>query len=254
MSDSGGDRAPLMDFVDLLESLTSDFDVNEVLQQIFEHARRAMPVVSVAVLLGDAAGRPGVVSMDERSDRLEMLQLDIDDGPCLECLHTGRAVSATDLTSAPTRWHRWSQMALARGYGSAYSTPLVDRSRRVGALNLFAKTPHALRADDLRTAQALAHLATLAVVTRRDGRLVDQLQRALDSRVVIEQAKGILSRHPDLEMDSAFELMRRVARTTNTKLTTVAARVVDGSIDAENVLSAFDRPGVDRAARASAAG
>ncbi len=239
---ANGVGPPLAQFVGLLGSLTSDFDVNEVLQQTFEHAHAAMPVSGVAVVLGDAAGRPGVVSMDQPNETLEVLQLDTDEGPCLECFRTGRPVVAPDLSEAPARWHQWSQGAISQGFRSAYSTPMVDRSRTVGALNLFAGQPHALRGEDLVIAQALAYLATLAVVTRRDGQLVDQLQRALDSRVVIEQAKGILSRHVDLDMNAAFQLLRRLARTTNIKLLTVAERVVDGSVSAEEMLAAFGRP------------
>ena len=226
--------------VDLLGTLTDDFDLDEFFQRVFEHARRRLPVSAVALVLGNTAGRPGVVPIDHASDVLEGLQLDSDEGPCLDCLRTGKPVVTDDLADGDVRWRPWSDQALARGYRSAYSTPLLDRSGPIGAFNLFCDRTHALDATDLTLAQALAHLMTIAIGAHRSGKLVDQLQTALDSRVVIEQAKGALAGHRDLDVDTAFELMRRLARRTNTKLTTVAERVIDGSVDADTLMRAFD--------------
>lgn len=236
------DTAPLAGVVDLLGTLTGDFDLDEYFQRVFEHARTRMPVSAVALVLGDSAGRPGVVSMDQASEDLEELQLDTNEGPCLDCFHTGKPVAAPDLAHAEPRWRDWTDAATARGYRSAYSTPLVSRSIPIGALNVFSDREDALDPGHLLLAQALADTTTIAIVTRRSGQLVDQLQQALDSRVVIEQAKGILAGHPDLDLDQAFDLLRRLARTTNSKLTLVAAKVVDGSVTAEAILAAFGRP------------
>lgn len=234
--------ASLAGVADLLSTLTGDFDLDEFFQRVFEHAAARMPVTAVAVVLGDSAGRPGVVSMDQASEDLEELQLDTNEGPCLDCFHTGKPVTAPDLSHAEPRWAAWTDAATARGYRSAYSTPLVSRSVPIGALNVFSDRVDALEPVHLLLAQALADITTVAVVTRRSGQLVDQLQQALDSRVVIEQAKGILAGHPDLDLDQAFDLLRKLARTTNSKLTLVAAKVVDGSVTAEAVLAAFGRP------------
>ena len=236
------DTGALAGVAHLLGALTGDYDLDEYFQQVFEHARAHMPVTAVALVLGDSAGRPGVVSMDQASEDLEELQLDTNEGPCLDCFHTGKPVVAPDLAHAEPRWRAWTDAATARGYRSAYSTPLVSRSVPVGALNVFSDREGALDPAHLLLAQALADITTVAIVTRRSGQLVDQLQQALDSRVVIEQAKGILAGHPDLDLDQAFDLLRRLARTSNSKLTLVAAKVVDGSVTAEALLAAFGRP------------
>lgn len=236
------DTPVLAGVVDLLAALTGDFDLDEFFQQVFELASARMPVTAVALVLGDSAGRPGVVSMDQASEDLEELQLDTNEGPCLDCFHTGRAVAAPDLAQADPRWRAWTDAATSRGYRSAYSTPLVSRSVPIGALNVFSDREGALDPGHLLLAQALADITTVAVVTRRSGQLVDQLQQALDSRVVIEQAKGILAGHPDLDLDQAFDLLRKLARTTNSKLTLVAAKVVDGSVTADAVIAAFGGP------------
>ena len=236
------DAGSLEGVVELLGTLTGEFDLDEFFQRVFESARTRMPVTAVALVLGDSAGRPGVVSMDQASEDLEELQLDTDEGPCLDCFHSGKPVAAADLAHADPRWRAWTDAATARGYRSAYSTPLVSRSVPIGALNVFSDHEDALDPAHLLLAQALADITAVAIVTQRSGQLVDQLQQALDSRVVIEQAKGILAGHPDLDLDQAFDLLRKLARTTNTKLTVVAARVVDGSVTAEAVLAAFGRP------------
>ncbi len=230
------------DMVELLGALTDDFDLDEYFQQVFEHARRRLPVSAVALVLGNTAGRPGVVPIDHASDVLEGLQLDTDEGPCLDSLRSGKPVLCDDLADSDVRWRPWSSQAIERGYRSAYSTPLVDSSGPIGAFNLFADRTHALDAADLVLAQALAHLMTIAIGAHRSDQLVGQLQTALDSRVVIEQAKGLLAAHRALDVDIAFELMRRLARMTNTKLTTVAARVIDGSVDADTLIRAFGPP------------
>lgn len=237
---------PLQGVVDLLGTLTGEFDLDEYFQQVFEHARASMPAAAVALVLGDSAGRPGVVSMDQASEDLEELQLDTNEGPCLDCFHTGKPVPAPDLANAEPRWRAWTDAAMARGYRSAYSTPLVSLGVPIGALNVFSDREDALDPGHLLLAQALADVTTIAIVTRRSGELVDQLQQALDSRVVLEQAKGILAGHPDLDLDQAFDLLRKLARTTNSKLTLVAAKVVDGSVTAEDLLAAFGRPAARR--------
>lgn len=228
--------------LELLAALTGNVDLDEYFQQVLEYARVRLPVTAVALVLGNRAGRPGVVPIDHASDVLEGLQLDTDEGPCLDCLRTGKPVVTDDLADSDERWRPWSDQAIDRGYRSAYSAPLIDRSEPIGAFNLFAGRTHALDGTDLHLVQALAHLMTVAIGTHRSGQLVGQLQTALDSRVVIEQAKGMLAGHRELDVDAAFDLMRRLARMTNTKLTTVAERVIDGSVDADTLLRAFDRP------------
>lgn len=153
----------------------------------------------------------------------------------MEAFATGSAVIHTDLRDAIERWPKFTPYAVGAGYRSVYAIPLRLRGEIIGALNLFRSDTGPLAADDIGLAQALADLASITILQaaaateahRRD----EQLQHALDSRIIIEQAKGMLAEHARIDMPAAFERIRMYARNNNTKLTDVAADVVGGRLD-----------------------
>jgi GAF domain-containing protein len=173
---------------------------------------------------------------------MELLQLQSDEGPCLDCFQTGRPVSIADLTEAADRWPAFVTAVRQRSqFRSVHALPLRLRNRAIGALNLFHHEPGPLPDARLLLGQALADVATIGILQERAIRrgevLNEQLQGALNSRVVIEQAKGAIAQHFGLGMDQAFNRLRDYARIRNLKLSDVARDIVDGTLDA-NTLSA----------------
>ena len=168
--------------------------------------------------------------------RLELLQLQIHQGPCLDCVHTGQAVSAPDLTQSLDRWPQFAPRAIQEGCCAVHALPMRLRTQIIGGLNLFRAQPGPLPPEDLRVGQALADVATIGILheraLRRSEILAEQLQTALNNRVSIEQAKGVIAERHSVSMDVAFEALRRYARDNNLKLHDVAGGVVSGAITA----------------------
>jgi hypothetical protein len=160
---------------------------------------------------------------------LELFELQHDEGPCIDCFRTGLLVETIDLEADVHRWPRFAPEALGAGFRAACALPMRLRDSTIGSLNLLRNSPGALARADLEAAQALADVATIGLLQQRaaeDARLLaDQLQTALDSRIVIEQAKGVLAERAGLSMASAFEALRRYARAHQRRLSDVAAAV-----------------------------
>jgi GAF domain-containing protein len=169
----------------------------------------------------------------EQAGLLELFQLQNDQGPCLECFRTGRPVTAADLADPAPRWPRFAQAAAQTGFRTVEARPMQLRGQVIGALNLFRAEPGPLDPADLRIAQALADVATIGLLQERNVRrretVAEQLQAALNSRVIIEQAKGKLAERLSIEMDRAFTMLRDYARNTNQRLTDVARAFVEGA-------------------------
>jgi hypothetical protein len=169
----------------------------------------------------------------EQAGLLELFQLQNDQGPCLECFRTGQPVTASDLTGPAQRWPRFAQAAAQAGFRTVEALPMRLRDQVIGALNLFRAEPGPLDPADLRIGQALADVATIGLLQERNVRrretVSEQLQGALNSRVVIEQAKGKLAERLGIDMDRAFKMLRDYARNSNQRLTDVARDFVDGA-------------------------
>jgi hypothetical protein len=173
-----------------------------------------------------------VAASSERTWLLELFQLQTDEGPCVDCFHTGTPVSVTDLPSAG-RWPRFTAAAAEVGFSAVHALPMRLRTEVIGALNLFDVTAGALDEGKLRIGQALADVATIGLlqqraIHRRDM-VTEQLQTALNSRVLIEQAKGVLAERLRLPVDQAFIILRSGARSHNRRLSELAQAIVDGS-------------------------
>ncbi|MHA6780974.1 GAF and ANTAR domain-containing protein [Pseudonocardia saturnea] len=240
-------------FVGLADSLVDDYDIIELLDRLAGYSVELLAADAAGIMLGDAQGTLRLVaSTDERSDWMELLQIEADEGPCVQCYRSGAPVSVTDLTEAAVRWPRFVAALAERGtYGSVHALPLRLRGEPIGTLNLFHREPGALPSADLALGQALADVATIGILSERAirrGEVVnEQLQTALTSRVVIEQAKGVLAERGHLSMSDAFDRLRRFARNRNLRLAEVAREIVETDLAAE--VLAFQAEKVVRARR-----
>lgn len=221
-------------FVHLADSLVADFDIIDLLTVLSDRCIELFDVDAAGILLVDPAGKLRVMAASTEQTRLlELFQLQNDEGPCLEAYLTGLPVSHDDLRAAEDRWPRFAPEALSVGFQSVSALPLRLRANVIGALNLFRSDASVLPDPDLRLAQALADVASIAILQDqaitvlhlREG----QLQHALDSRVAIEQAKGMLAAHANIDMGDAFQRLRSFARSANSQLTSVAKDLVSGA-------------------------
>jgi transcriptional regulator with GAF, ATPase, and Fis domain len=234
-----GREAPLVQaFVALADTLVDDYDVVEFAQQLVEDCVSLLDADAAGLLLADLRGGLQVLaSTSEQTRMLELLQIQSDDGPCMQAYRTGEQVKIDDLGVDSGRWTEFIAHASAEGFGAVIAIPLRLRSERIGALNLFRREAGLISDSDLLVAQGLADVATIGILHQRvltHGALVNsQLQTALNSRIVIEQAKGVLAERLGLDMEQSFVHLRSMARNNNRHLGDVARAVV------ENPSSAF---------------
>ncbi len=222
-------------FVTLADSLVDDFDVVDVLQHLVEECISLFDASAAGILLLSPTSQLEViVSTSERSELVELMQLKVGAGPCVEAATTGEVVSVDDIDQIADRWPAFAADARASGFSSIHAIPLRLRDSTLGSLNLLLDEPGALNAADAAAAQALADIATISILQQRlveESELAQaQLQRALDSRVVIEQAKGYLAQRQNIDMDEAFARIRSHARSTQTRIGVVAADVIAGRL------------------------
>jgi GAF domain-containing protein len=218
-------------FVEIADTLVDDFDLVEFLQMITVRTAELTNVPAVGLLLADAHGKlQFMAASDEQTRLLELFQVQHHEGPCLDAFTTRTPVVNADLARAGHRWPLFAPRASAAGFRSVHALPLRLRDKVIGALNLFGTDAGTLEPDDVRIVQALADVATIGLLQERaihHGEvLTQQLQLALTSRVIIEQAKGALARIHGVEVDAAFELLRTYARNHNRKLVDLARLVV----------------------------
>ena len=215
--------------------MIDDFDVIEFLHMLTDRSTLLLSVSAAGVVLADPRGelRVAAASSDE-AGLIELLQIQNDEGPCLDCVRTGRPVTAAGLAGPGQRWPRFAAAATRAGFGAVNALPMRLRDQVIGALNLFSAGTAPLSQADQRIGQALADVATIGLLhernVRRSETVAEQLQAALNSRVVIEQAKGKLAERLGMDMDQAFTLLRDNARNSNQRLTDVARSVIDSPI------------------------
>jgi len=196
----------------------------------------ALDVTAAGVMLAAPGGDLQVLASSSAALRaVELFELQAEEGPCVECYRTGEPVIAADLTALDRRWPRFARRAVEAGYRSADSLPMRLRGHTIGALNLFRTALGGLAAPDLTAAQALADVATIAIIQHRtaiDAHILnDQLSEALNSRVIIEQAKGKVSQASGLDVDQAFDRLRHHARNHNLRLTDLCRNIADGALN-----------------------
>lgn len=222
-------------FVTLADTLVADFDVFELLDRLVAASVGLLGASAAGLLLDDQRGHLALVaSSDEESRLLELLQLEAAEGPCLDCVRTGESVICDDLATERERWPRFVAAALDAGYRSVVAVPLRLRNETIGGLNLFNTGRMLMSPTNQRLAQALADVATIGILQQRTAHrntvLAEQLQHALNSRVVIEQAKGMIAEREHLDMPEAYARLRQHARSHNVKISEVARAIVVGDL------------------------
>lgn len=220
-------------FVELADTLVTGFDIVDLIHTLTQRCVELTDVDAAGIMLADGSGTLHVIgSSSERSRLLELLEVQSAEGPCLDAFRDGETVVA-DFSDAE-RWPTVAPEAVRSGFGSVVALPMRLRHEAIGALNLFRNDPAPLPAADVAICRALADVATIGLLQERAVRearlLADQLQSALNTRVVLEQAKGVLAERSGIDVDVAFDVMRVYARRVNRPLGEVARDVVEGRL------------------------
>jgi len=221
-------------FVEFADTLVDEFDLIEFLQTVTVRTSQLVGADHAGLLLADPHGRlQFVAASDERTELLELFQVQSNEGPCQDCFRQGAPVINADLSQAGDRWPRFAPRAVRAGFRSVHAFPMRFRNKAVGALNLFSTSAVLRSPSDTRVIQALADVATIGLleerVIRRGDTLSAQLQEALTSRIVIEQAKGVIAQRRNCSVGEAFDTLRTYCRNHGVALSTAAAAIVDGS-------------------------
>jgi len=228
--------------VELADTLVDDFDVVELLTLVTDRCVEVLDVAAAGIMLAAPDGTLRVMASSSDAMRLlELFELQSEQGPCLDCYRTGRAVVNEDLMMTNGRWPRFEVEAIGAGFHAVHALPMRLRGTVIGALNLFHLQPGRMDEPDVAAAQAFADMATIALIQHRsvrDAQIVnEQLQNALNSRIVIEQAKGMVAERAGLDMAAAFSMLREHARVNNLRLADVAHGVIVGSISLATLAS-----------------
>jgi transcriptional regulator with GAF, ATPase, and Fis domain len=223
-------------FVEFADTLVADFDVIDFLHRVAERCVELLDCVEAGVLIADAAGALRVMaSSSERTDALELLQAQNAEGACFECYQHGRLVLSEDLAADVERWPLFAPASVRAGFASVHAVPMRAHGKAIGALNLFRAESGRLAERDVPVSQGMADIAAIGLLNERESRetqdTVSQLQGALQSRVVIEQAKGLLAERLHLSMDEAFARLRGYAREHRHRLSQVADELIEGHLD-----------------------
>jgi transcriptional regulator with GAF, ATPase, and Fis domain len=229
-------------FVELSNELVDGYDMVDLLSGWTANCARLLDVAAAGLLLADGRGVLHLIAASsERTQHLELFQLQRHQGPCLDCFHTGTAVVVPDLQAESQRWPDFARVAHSVGFASVQAVPMRLRDTVLGTLGLFGTTAGRLDDHDLALAQALVHVASVAIVNEKsasDRDMVNaQLQHALTSRIVLEQAKGILATVGRLDMEGAFKVLRAYSRHHGRKLSDVAEQLVKRQLRGEEVLA-----------------
>ncbi|MGC4938147.1 GAF and ANTAR domain-containing protein [Kribbella sp. DT2] len=222
-------------FIELADTLVDDYDVLDLLHTLCERSVELLQADAAGLILADQRSVLHVMaSTTEQANLLELFVLQNDEGPCLDCYSTGEQMVNIDLGEVEERWPKFRAATTAAGYRSTHAVPLRLRGQVIGALNLFCTDRVTLTDADIALAQALCDIATVGLLQERTVRrsevLAEQLQSALNSRILLEQAKGVLSERAGIGVDDAFVLMRAHARRNHQQLGAVARGVIDGSL------------------------
>ena len=222
--------------VEMADTLVDDYDVVDLLTGLADRCVSLLDVSAAGVMLASPEGSLGLVASSSEAMRLlELFELQTQEGPCLDAFRTGQSVEHENLQAGSGRWPSFSAAALQAGFASALALPLRLREATLGALNLLRVTRTPMDEADVIVARAFADLATLSIIQHRTAaesqRLNEQLSAALTSRVVIEQAKGVIAERADVDLAEAFSRLRSYARNHNRRLTDVARAAIDGTLD-----------------------
>ncbi len=222
--------------VELADSLVDDFDVVDLLTTLVDRCVEVLDVAAAGIMLATPPGELQFITASSEAMRVvELFELQTAEGPCLDSFRSRQPVVNQDLAEAGDRWPQFAPVAVGEGFRGADAIPMRLRGEVIGALNLFRTEVGSLNDDDVTVAQALADIATIAIIQNRGTiakqDLNTQLETALTSRIVIEQAKGMLAERSQIPADEAFSLLRTYARNHNLRLADVARSTIDGSLN-----------------------
>jgi GAF domain-containing protein len=228
-------------FVEVADSLVDDYDVLDLLTVLASRCVELFDVEQAGLMLSSNGAPLRVAAASSEAMRLlELFELQHDEGPCVDCFRVGQSVSSSDLEHDRARWPVFAPEAINAGFRAALAIPMRFRDQTIGSLNLLRAEGGLLDEDDVVVAQAIADVATIGIVQHRiaaESRLLsEQLQHALDSRVVIEQAKGVLAAGAGLDMEAAFASLRAYARSHNERLAEVARDLVSRQLTVETIV------------------
>ncbi|MDQ6851559.1 MAG: GAF and ANTAR domain-containing protein [Actinomycetota bacterium] len=227
------EREIIQSFISLSDRLIDDFDILDLTIQLTEDCARLLDVAAAGLLLADPGGTLHLLAAtSEQARSLEVFQLQREEGPCLDCYQTGKAVSVADLAEETERWPRFAASAAQEGFVSVHAIPMRLHDDVLGALGLFGSTTGSLNDDDRNLAQALAHVASVAILEQNHtvtrSTVLPGLQAAIASRGTLEMAKGVLAEMHAIEMVEASARLRSYARQHDLRLTELARAVVSG--------------------------
>lgn len=219
-------------FIDVADTLVAEFDLIEFLHRLTEHAAVMSGAGAVGLLLADHHGTLRFMASSNESGKiLELFQLQHSEGPCLDCFHTKEPVVNADRRRASDRWPRFAPRAVEVGFQSVHAFPLRLRDQVIGALNIFGSEDTRFEPDEVLLVQAIADVGTIAILQERNlsraEALTEQLQGALNSRIVIEQAKGALAAKEGVSVDAAFDMLRARARSSRQRLADFAFELLN---------------------------
>ena len=228
--------------VELADTLVIGFDVIDFLHTLVERAVELLAADAAGLMLADQRGRLEVLAASSEEARvLELFELQSSQGPCMDCFTTGEPLVNIEVAQMADRWPLFTAAAAVAGYRSAHALPLRLRGQVLGAMNLFSVADTPLTSDDIALGQGMADIATIGLLQQRrtleQDILTEQLQAALNTRIVIEQAKGVLSERARVSLGEAFSLMRSQARRTQHPLTVIAYAVLDGTMPVSELMA-----------------
>jgi GAF domain-containing protein len=229
--------------VELADTLVVGFDVIDFLHTLVERSVELLAADAAGLMLANQQGHLEVVAASSEEARvLELFELQESQGPCMDCFITGEPLVNIDVAEMNDRWPRFAAAASIAGFKSAHALPLRLRGSVLGAMNLFTVESTPLREDDISLGQGMADIATISLLQQRRAMehdlLTEQLQTALNTRILIEQAKGMLAELANVTLGRAFILMRLTARRTEQPLTLIAHAILEGTIDLDQLLTA----------------
>ena len=231
--------------ISLVDSLLDDFDVVDLLTELTEQCAQLLDVAAAGLLLADPRRHLHLMAAtSEKSRDIELFQLQSDEGPCLDCYATGRAILAADLAADKARWPQFVKAARQAGFASVHAVPMRAGGSVLGALGLFGTKTGELNQADLLVAQTLAHIATVAILQEHPKTpvtVLSHLRSALTSRIIVEQAKGYVRESLNVSIEDASALLRGYARTHNDHLTEVARLVINNADGRQRILSDLRR-------------
>jgi GAF domain-containing protein len=233
-------------FVTLADTLVDDYDVIDFLQVLAEGCVDLLDVTAAGIMLADPEGSLRHAACSSEQMRLvELFELQVEQGPCFDAFRDQAAIVSSSVEDTGRRWPKFAPSAAEHGFVFVSAVPMRLRARSIGALNLFSNARHALTENDMRVAQGLADVATIGILQQRAiqdaSDLAGHLEYALDSRIVIEQAKGVIAEHDHISVDDAFTRIRTFARMHHLPLSATARRIVEGSLSLHD-LDAVPRP------------